>query len=160
MQTIHLFRALSVLTIVLVTASFLKPVSNNQQAPFTGKYWILESSTVVPAIDLNMDGKPDNDIRVMMEDCELDDGEMYKADGKLMKDQGRKKCDEDDEQVMESGTWTYDAAAKKITVHHYDTDKPQTHTLKELSGNKMVLTYIFKTSKGSSHTITAVLKAK
>ncbi|WP_315823553.1 hypothetical protein [Paraflavitalea speifideaquila] len=120
----------------------------------------MESSTVVPAVDLNMDGKPDKDIRVMMEDCDLDDGEMYKTNGKTMKDNGRNKCDEEDEQVVESGTWTYDAASKQITVHHYNTDKPQTHTLKEISGSRMVLTYTFKTPKGSSHTITAVLRAK
>jgi len=158
MKTIQQFRTLITLAIVLVIMAFGLPHST-QQAPFTGKYWVLESSTVVPAVDLTMDGKPDSDIRVMMAKCELDDAEMYKTDGKIMKDQGAKKCEEDDEQVEEVGTWKYDAGKKQFTKKHYDTDKPQVVTLKEISATKMVLTYVFKSAKGS-HTATAVYKTK
>lgn len=143
----------------IVITAFSQPVAMDQKAPFADKYWLLESSTVVPAIDLNMDGKPDNDIRVMLEDCNKDDAEMFKTGGKLMKHNGAKKCDEDEETVEESGDWTYNAATKEITSHHYDTDKPQTVILKEVSAGKMIVSYTFKSSKGN-HTITATYKAK
>lgn len=130
-----------------------------QTTAFTGKYWYLESSHVEPAIDLNMDGKADTDIRVMLEDCDKDDAEMYRADGKILKDFGSVKCDEEDKNGKEVGSWTFDAATRQITAKHDDTEKPQSVTIKEISGNKMVMTYTFTSSKGD-HTITAVFKAK
>lgn len=159
MNTRLIFRTACALAGVLVFTSFGRPAATNQKAPFADKYWILESSTVVPAIDLNMDGKPDNDIRVMLEDCNKDDAEMYKTGGKLMRHNGTKKCDDEEELVEESGTWVYNADTKQITSHHYDTEKPQTVNVKEVSANRMVLTYVFKSAKGN-HTITAVLKVK
>lgn len=159
MNTKQKLRTIAALTAVGISTSFTQPAASSQHAPFTGKYWLLESSTVSPAIDLNMDGKPDTDIRVMQEDCEKDDAEMYKSDGKLMKNNGSRKCDDEEEAVEESGTWKYNAATKEITVHHYNTEKPQTVILKEVSGNKMVLSYTFKSTK-ATHIITAIYKAK
>lgn len=130
-----------------------------QAVAFTDKYWHLESSTVSPAIDLNMDGKEDTDIRVMLQDCEKDDAEMFRKDGKVMKDEGAAKCDEEEEAISESGAWTYNAATRQLTVKHHDTNKPQTLTVKEVSGNRMVLSYDFSSTKGK-HNITAVYKAK
>ena len=130
-----------------------------QKAPFADKYWKLESSVVSPAIDLNMDGKADTDIRVMLEDCEKDDAEMYRTGGTVMKHEGASKCDEEDEDVSESGTWQYNAGTKQLTIKHHDTGKPQTMTVKEVSGNKMVVVSEFTSSKGK-HSITAVFKAK
>lgn len=154
----------TILTIAAVTGAlaitaFNVPSIHEQQAPFADKYWILESSTVVPAVDLDMDGKPDSDIRVMLEDCDKDDAEMFKTGGKLMKHNGKDKCDEEEEDVVESGTWKYNAATKQLTSHHHDTEKPQTLTVKEVSGNKMVLVYEFTSNKGK-HVITGVYKVK
>ncbi|MBO9635499.1 MAG: hypothetical protein J7578_20510 [Chitinophagaceae bacterium] len=129
------------------------------QTAFADKYWVLESSVVEPAIDLNMDGKADTDIRVMLEKCELDDAEMFKSDGKLLKDFGSSKCDEEETNGKEVGNWKFDPATKQITSKHDDTEKPQVVTVKEVSGNKMVVTYAFTSSRGN-HTITGIYKAK
>ena len=145
--------------IMAVITAFSLPADPKQSA-FTDKYWVLESSTIVPAIDVSGDGKPDNDIRAMLEDCEKDDGEMYKSGGKTFKHNGKVKCDEEDESVAESGTWKYNAATRQLTVHHYDTEKPQTLLVKEITSGKMVCTYEFTTPKGSKHLITGVFKAK
>ncbi len=150
---------MATLVAVLVITAFNRTVAGKLQAPFADKYWLLESSTVVPAIDLDMDGKPDNDIRVMLEDCNKDDAEMYKTGGKIIKHNGAKKCDEDEETIEENGTWEYNAATKQLTSHHSDTDKPQTVTIQEVSATKMVATYVFKSAK-ATHTITAVFKSK
>lgn len=95
-----------------------------------------------------MDGKPDSDIRVMLEDCDQDDTEMFKAGGKTMKHNGKNKCDEEEEDEVESGTWKYNAATKQLTIHHNDTEKAQTLKVKEVSGNKMMMVHEFTSNKG------------
>lgn len=152
-----IFSVSALLSAAVITAFHLPAI--DQKAPFADKFWKLESSVVTPAVDLDMDGKADTDIRVMMEDCEKDDAEMYKSGGKVMKHNGANKCDEDDEEVLESGTWEYNATTKQLTIKHHDTRKAQTATVKEVSGNKMVVVSSFTSSKGK-HSITAVYKAK
>ncbi len=76
----------------------------------------------------------------------------------VMKHGGASKCDEE-ETVPESGTWEYNAATKQLTVKHHDTRKSQTITVKEVAGNRMVVTTVFTSGKGK-HSITAVYKAK
>jgi membrane-bound inhibitor of C-type lysozyme len=157
MKTSHTILGIAALAGAIALTAFSLPA--DQKAPFADKYWKLESSVVSPAIDLDMDGKVDNDIRVMMEDCEKDDAEMYKTGGTVMKHAGASKCDEEEEAVSESGTWEYKAATKQLTIKHHNTRKPQTVTVKEVTGNKMVVVTEFTSSKGK-HNITAVYKAK
>ena len=157
MKTSQVSCALTILISASLVTAFTLPA--DQKASFADKYWKFESSVVSPAIDLDMDGKADTDIRVMLEDCEKDDAEMYKTGGTVMKHEGANKCDEEDESVSESGSWEYNATTKQLTVKHHNTDKPQTMTVKEVSGNKMVVTSTFTSSKGK-HNITAVYKLK
>lgn len=158
MKTSYTIIVIATLTGALALTAFTLPPAV-QKAPFADKYWILESSVVSPAVDLDMDGKADTDILAMIEDCEKDDAEMYKTGGTVIKHSGASKCDEEEETVSESGTWEYDAATKQLTVKHHDTRKAQTLTVKELAGNRMVVTTVFTSSKGK-HSITAVFKAK
>lgn len=157
MKTNQIIFSLAILSGASILTAFTFPV--DQKAPFADKYWKFESSVVTPAIDLNMDGKADSDIRVLLEDCEKDDAEMYKTGGTVMKHEGADKCDEEEETVFESGSWKYNPGTKQLTVKHHDTDKPQTMTVKEVSGNKMIVTSTFTSAKGK-HNITAVYKLK
>lgn len=159
MKTSQTLFTLAILAGASLITAFALPFNSHQKAPFADKYWIFESSVVTPAIDLDGDGKPDNDIRVMLEDCEKDDAEMFKTGGILMKHEGKNRCDEEDEVITESGTWKYDAATKQLTSKHHNTSKPQTVTVKEVTATKMVLNYVFTSAKGK-HTINAVYKAK
>ncbi|NML23434.1 hypothetical protein HHL16_21320 [Pseudoflavitalea sp. G-6-1-2] len=160
MKPFNQLLTVSAVAATIAITAFAIPSATEQSAPFTEKFWVLESGSIVPAIDVSGDGKPDKDIRAMLEDCELDDAEMYKSGGKVMKHQGKVKCDEEDETTMESGTWKYNAATKQLTIHHYDTEKPQTLIVKEVTATKMVCTYEFTTPKGSKHLITGVFKVK
>lgn len=159
MKTSQALFTLAILAGASLITAFTLPFNTRQKAPFADKYWILESSTVSPAIDLNGDGKPDSDIRVMLEDCERDDAEMYKTGGTVMKHEGKNRCDEEEEVITESGTWNYDAATKQLTVKHHNTSKPQVMTVKEATASKMVVSNVFTSSKGK-HTIVAIYKTK
>lgn len=159
MKAIKLVIPAAALGIIAGITSFETPESTNQSASFADKFWKVETITVSPAIDLDMDGKPDTDMKVMMEDCDKDDAEMFKSNNKIMKDGGEEKCDEEEEDIFESGTWKYDAAAKKITIKHHNTEKPSTATVKEVSATRLVLTSTFTSNKGN-HNIIAVYKVK
>lgn len=150
---------LAVLTGSTIFAVLTFSFDSKEKVPFADKYWILESSTITPAIDLDMDGKADTDIRVMLEDCERDDAEMFKSGGKIMKHDGKDRCDEEEEEVTESGTWTYDAATKQLTSKHNRASKPQTVLVKEVNASKMTVQYTFTSAKGK-HLINAVYKVK
>lgn len=160
MKTSQTLFTLAILAGASLITAFALPFNSQQKAPFADKYWILESGSVTPAIDLDGDGKADTDIRVMLEDCQKDDAEMYKTGGKVMKHDGKLRCDEEEEAVItEKGTWTYDAATKQLTSKDNSSSKPQTVTVKEATATKMVVTYVFTSTKGK-HTINAVYKAK
>lgn len=131
-----------------------------QQPSFSGKYWLLESSSIVPAADMNGDGKPDADLRDIMEDCDKDDAEMFRSDGKLMTHHGTNKCSGDEEEIVELGTWKYDPAAKQITTNQAGMEKPHVVTIKELTASKMVATFDFTSPDGQKHTITGTYKVK
>lgn len=143
----------------MITA-FGFPSAPQQQASFSDKYWVLESSSIVPAADLNLDGKPDASLFEIMEECDKDDAEMFKSNGKYMTHHGNNKCNSDEEEVIESGTWKYDAAAKKITIHQIDVEQPQVATIKELSANKMVVVREFTYTDGKKHVITGTYRTR
>jgi len=125
-----------------------------QQANFTNKPWRLKTFSVSPAIDWDLDGKVETDILSKLEDCERDDLLIFRKDGIVFKDTGKKLCEDEDAGKREDGTWTYDAAGKRLILKQYD--KSQVCKIVESSANRLVLTYQWKTPKGKLHEITAV----
>lgn len=144
----------------LIFTAFGVPSMPVQQPSFSDKYWVMESSTIVPAADMNGDGKPDADLRDILEDCDKDDAEMFRSDGKLMTHHGTKKCDSDEEEITEMGTWKYDPATKQITTNQDGMAKPHVVTIKELTASKMVATFDFTSTDGQKHTVTGTYKVK
>lgn len=141
----------------LIFTGFGAPV---QQPSFSDKYWVLESSSIVPAADMNLDGKPDADMRDIMEDCDKDDAEMFRSDGKMVTHHGTNKCDSDEEEIIESGTWKYNPATKQITSHQIGMEEILVTTIKELTASKMVAVYNFTSTDGQKHTITGTYRLK
>jgi len=152
--------ALTAVTGALMITAFGLPSAPEQQTSFSDKYWVLESSSIVPAADLNLDGKPDATLFAIMEECDKDDAEMFKSNGKMMTHHGNNKCNDNEDEVTETGTWTYAPATKQITIHQIDVEQPQIATIKELSSNKMVAVREFTDTNGKKHTITGTYKLK
>jgi len=152
--------AIVAVTGALVITAFGFPSVPEQQTSFSDKYWVLESSSIVPAADLNLDGKPDASLFAIMEECDKDDAEMFKSNGKYMTHHGNNKCNDNEEEVIESGTWTYAPATKQITIHQIDVEQPQVTTIRELSANRMVAVREFTSTDGKKHTITGTYKTK
>ncbi|WP_158624913.1 hypothetical protein [Gynurincola endophyticus] len=127
-------------------------------SPFGNKYWLIESSTIQPALDVNMDGKPDTDLLVIREVCEKDDADLFREDGIIITHRGKVLCDEYEEEE-ETGTWLYDAKTKKMTVKKDESRKSIEYTVKEANANRIVLITQYK-SANNIHTITTTFKAR
>lgn len=72
--------------------------------------------------------------------CSQDDITIFKADGKVIIDQGVTKCDPADDQQGEDGTWTLSADGKVITHNDSFGDK-LTKNILEISSTKLKIEY-------------------
>lgn len=134
------------------------PSAKTQKSIFGNRRWAVASSTIQPALDVDMDGKPDTDLTILLPRCEKDDTERYREDGIIETNRGRIKCDEDEEQEEETGTWSYDEASKTLTLDRYDSRKPVKGKVISVSASEVVFTVAHQSSAGK-HTIRTVLRA-
>ncbi|MBB5439491.1 hypothetical protein HDC92_003184 [Pedobacter sp. AK017] len=153
-NTVFFYMITMAVTILYISCTPSDANGIKQSASFTGKSWKLHSLSVAPAIDWDVDGKKETDILAKMEDCEKDDLLLLRNDNTIVRNAGKLKCDQDDEQEKETGSWSYDKASKKLTIKE-DNDA-QVLNVVESSGNRFVVTYTWKATNGTSHLMTAV----
>lgn len=144
---------------VLLLKSFTTVFAPAASSPFGDTYWQISAVTVTPAMDIRQNGKLETNLFLLIEKCAQDDAFLYKSDGSVHTNRGKLKCDEDEEQEEETGSWTYNAATKTLTQKNFDSRKNIEAQLKEKTSNKLVFLSIVKTSKGS-HQITTVYVVK
>jgi hypothetical protein len=158
-HALSLVTALSILStsILSLGKSESRDTELQSSSPFGAHFWVVSSSTVHPAFDI--DGKPDTDLLIVVPVCELDDADHYQSDGTILTDYGRHRCDEEQEQQEESGTWSYDSGSKILTMEKYDGGGTVQAKLESTSGTELVFVSELKSSKGT-HTIRTTLKIK
>src|SRR5690606_26433945 len=131
----------------------------NQDSPFGDYYWNVSAVTIHPALDVDLDGKPDTDLRILVPDCEKDDSERYFANGTIVSNRGLVRCDEEEETEEEVGTWSYDESMRTIIMENYDTNNPVEAQIESASDSEIVLVSQHQSSIGT-HTIRMILKRK
>lgn len=131
----------------------------NQQTPFGDHYWTIESATIQPALDLDMDGKPDTDLLSIVPTCERDDADLFKPGGQLYTHRGTARCDEEEELEEETGTWTFLDKSKRLIVERFDGNKPQEMTLVESKADRLIFQSTHESSIGK-HTIRTTFRRK
>jgi hypothetical protein len=80
----------------------------------TAKSWKLTAATISPGISFQ-GGPFITDFYQYIEDCKKDDLVIYKADGKLITDEGASKCNPDDPQTEEFN-WSFSNNETKIIM--------------------------------------------
>lgn len=149
------FYALILLAMLLSLACIPSGTNDSKQSgSFTNKSWKLHSLTVSPAIDWDLDGKKETDILAIMEACERDDLILMRNDNTIVRNAGKLKCDEDDEQEKQTGSWSYNKVSKKLVLK--EESDAQVLSVVESTGNKLVLTYSWKATNGTLHQMKAV----
>jgi len=71
---------------------------------------------VQPAIDFDGNGTQETDLIPFLLACGLDDFVDYNTDNTYTKEEGPSKCDPNDPEVFESGSWTFNSDQTRI-VH-------------------------------------------
>jgi hypothetical protein len=131
----------------------------NNKSPFGSKRWYVYANTIHPALDFNMDGKKDTDLIQLMEPCERDDSAFYAPDGTVTTFRGRLRCDEEEEDEEETGTWRYDPKTKILTLHSYDSRKAIVATVVRSTASEIELLSEHRSSAGI-HTIRTIFRAR
>lgn len=132
--------------------------SPSVNSSFTDKYWVMTAFTAAPGIDWDLDGTVETDILPKLEPCEKDDAIMFRKDNQVLRHHGANRCDEDEEEVEEAGTWQYTPATRQLT-RSGDGSRTATYTVVEVSGSKLVLQQNIE-GKNKRHVLTATFKAK
>ena len=154
-KTLH-FVSLAAVAAILSGANWHNGATTAQDSPFGDRYWVIASVTIHPALDVDMDGKPDTDLLILRESCERDDADQYRSDGIIFTNRGSAHCDEEEEREEETGTWSFDPSTKTVIMEHYDSSKPVKASIVSASSTQVVLTSAHESAKGT-HTITTTL---
>ena len=104
----------------------------------TAGNWKVTAMTIDPGITVL--GIEYTDIYTLfVEACSKDDLIKFNADGTLLEDEGATKCDPDDPQTTNDGTWTLSDDGLTITIM-YPGDDPEVATIKTLNGTNLIIT--------------------
>lgn len=122
MNALITFRTLALAAFLLTGAVACKkdheeasPTPDNSPA-FVGKKWKMVSFTLDNPIDFDGDGKLDSDLTTFLDDCHKDDLVVFEADGKVMGDNGQQRCDDDEQTVEQTNTWSFDSASQTLSL--------------------------------------------
>lgn len=125
---------------------------------FTNKSWRLQALYVAPAVDWDLDGKKETDILAVLEDCEKDDLLILRSDKVVVRNAGKIKCDEEDDQEKQTGVWSFNQGSKKLVLK--EAGQAQELTIVEVNDNRLVLSYNWNATSGKAHKITAIYVVK
>lgn len=138
-------KTLKTIILIAISGSFLMVSSCkkddddpvNKKAILTANSWKLSGMTIDPAIDFF--GIQISDIyNGFMDDCAKDDLMIFNEDGSYTGDEGATKCDPDDPQITEEGTWVFNADETQLITT--DADTSYTFTIVTLSSSKLKMT--------------------
>ena len=98
---------LLIVSLFLATLSCKKDEEPTKKDLLSGKNWILTAETVSPAVDFG--GVLITDLYAQMDDCTKDDIGKFNSNGTYTFEEGATKCDVNDPQVWDSGTWVFNS---------------------------------------------------
>ncbi len=147
---------LLIVSLFLAALSCKKDEEPTNKELLCGKNWILTAETVSPAI--NFDGILISDLYAQMDDCTKDDVSKFNTNGTYTFEEGATKCDVNDPQVWDSGTWVFnsDQTILVITSPLYGTVNAE---IIELTSSKIVISQE-STIDGIKYTITDTYQKK
>lgn len=116
----------------------------------TAKPWKLSALTVSPAY--NVGGTMITDFYAQMQACDKDDIYSFKSDKTFTQEEGATKCDPNDPQVSDAGTWTFSSDEKQLV--QTSSGSTESSTIVDLTDSKMILSST-EVENGITYTYTA-----
>ncbi|MEO0042754.1 MAG: hypothetical protein RL329_2202 [Bacteroidota bacterium] len=150
---------LSIFTVfVLFAVSCKKEKEKTKTELLTAKTWVLTSLTVNPGI-YNAPDKPlITDLFTQQVACENDNITTYNVNGKYSIDEGALKCDAQDEQNYENGSWSFNTGETELTTASASGIN-STYTLLDLNATTLKAN-VSETLQGVKYTLTYTFSAK
>jgi len=113
--------------ISLFTLLFFGSCSKNETTPtkttselLTAGFWVVTAMTIDPGVNIN--GTVITNFYAQLPDCTKDDLMRFESNGKITDDEGPTKCDPNDPQTTNDGTWILSADNKSVSVKYPDED--------------------------------------
>jgi hypothetical protein len=148
---------LLIVSLFFVTFSCKKDDSApSKKELLSGKNWVLTAETVSPAFNFN--GILITDLYAQMDDCTKDDISKFNADGTYTFEEGTTKCDVNDPQVFDSGTWVF-SSDQTILVLTSPVNGTLNAEIIELTSSKCVISQE-ETVDNIKYTITDTFQSK
>ncbi len=98
----------------------------------TSGYWKISAMTIDPGV--NFGGTVITDFYAQIPACTKDDLIKFNADGTITDDEGTTKCNPNDPQTTNDGTWVMSQDNQSFTVNYPDED-PITFSIIDLNDN-------------------------
>lgn len=111
--------AVALLVSLVAFKNAAAPVKPGKSAfAFAAKSLVMTSFQLEPAIDLDGDGKLDQDLMDFLRPCERDNVLVFEKSGKISTNNGRLTCvdGQADPSAIKSGSWFYNEATKTIRI--------------------------------------------
>ena len=101
--------------------------------------WVITNLTVEPGIDMG-GGVLVTDVYPYLEDCQKDDIMDFQSGGDVVIDEGPTKCDPDDPQTTDRGSWMLMDNNTKLRITEPNGDSFE-GTILELTATRFIWTY-------------------
>ncbi len=83
----------------------------------TSRNWKVSTLNVEPALDVDGDGTQENNLIPYVGACTLDDFWKFVSNGNYTNEEGPSKCDPNDSQIIESGTWLWSSDQTRLVMN-------------------------------------------
>ncbi len=128
---------LLIITFTILVLSCKKDAKVSKKDLLSGKNWIMTAETISPAMNVN--GTLITDLYSQTASCTKDDIGKFNSNGTYTLEEGLTKCNVNDPQVFETGTWTFNSN-ETILVMTSSTGSITNGNIQELTANKLILT--------------------
>ncbi len=147
---------LLIVSLFIATLSCKKDEEPTKKELLCGKNWILTAETVSPAINFN--GILITDLYSQLDDCTKDDISIFNTNGTYTFEEGATKCDVNDPQVWDSGTWVFNSDETILVLTSPGNGTVNAEII-ELTSSKIVVSQE-STIEGIKYTITDTYQKK
>jgi len=156
MRNIRLFAIIAAM-VVLFSCDEENNPSNTDL--LTSSPWIFVSYTVSPAIDWDGYGTMVTDILAQFDACNKDDISDFNTNNTYTLEEGATKCDPNDPQVYETGTWAFNSDETVLVMT--DSDGFATnYNIVKISSTEITLKDEYTAANDIKYTFTSVFRHK
>ncbi len=141
-KKLHLFSLVLLSMFIFALSSCEDDDSESKKDYLINNHWKMVGLVIEPPISDPVSGLEISDMMADMEECDKDDITIFMEDGTVQGEEGAIKCDPNDPDVYNAGTWAMSSDEKKLNL----TEEGITVTfdINELNDNTLIISAPFE----------------